>query len=167
MFTYLLKPVYDRQILTTWKGTAQFAERSTEKPGAILTRVPVPGPAKDFSPRVNSQFKLQALVYDILPSTTVVVCYVIASWKLSANERFFVGAQTVVSLSQTIKIKQRVSFVAANKVYNSTNKTTIVWIETELFFSLFFFFLLLFFTRGGCTSCLRGCVGTRLLPLSY
>ena len=26
------------------------------------------------------------------------------------------------------------SFIAANKVYTSTNKTTIVWIETELFF---------------------------------
>ena len=25
------------------------------------------------------------------------------------------------------------SFIAANKVYTSTNKTTIVWIETELF----------------------------------
>ena len=31
--------------------------------------------------------------------------------------------------------KQGVSFIAANKVYTSTNKTTIVWIETELSFS--------------------------------
>ena len=31
-------------------------------------------------------------------------------------------------------MKEGVSFVAANKVYTSTNKTTIVWIETELFF---------------------------------
>ena len=45
---------------------------------------------------------------------------------------FFVGAQTVVSLLQTTQIKQGVSFTAANKVYSSTNKTTIVWIETEL-----------------------------------
>ena len=88
--------------------------------------------------------KLQALVYDILPSTTAVFSYAIESWKLSANEQFFVGAQTVVSLLQTIQIKQGVSFIAANKIYTSTNKTTIVWIETELFFlSLFFFF---FFT---------------------
>ena len=46
--------------------------------------------------------KLQTLVYDILPSTTAVFSYVIGSRKLSANEQFFVGAQTVVSLLQTI-----------------------------------------------------------------
>ena len=44
---------------------------------------------------------LQALVYDILPSTTAVFSYPIRSRKLSANEQFFVGAQTVVSLLQT------------------------------------------------------------------
>ena len=77
--------------------------------------------------------KLQALVYDILPSTTAVFSYAIGSRKLSVNERFFVGAQTVISLLQTTEIKQGVSFIAANKVYTSTNKTTIVWIETELF----------------------------------
>ena len=72
--------------------------------------------------------KLQALVYDILPSTTAVFSYAIGSTKLSANEHFFcfVGAQTVVCLLQTTQIKQGVSFIAANKVYTSTNKTTIV-----------------------------------------
>ena len=71
--------------------------------------------------------KLQVLVYDILPSTTAVFSYAIGSRKLSANEQFFVvGAQTVVSLFQTTQIKQGVSFIAANKVYTSTNKTTIV-----------------------------------------
>ena len=69
----------------------------------------------------------------ILPSTTAVFSYAIGSWKLSANEQFFVGAQTVVSLLQTTEIKPAVSFVAANKVYTSSDKTTIVWIETELF----------------------------------
>ena len=54
--------------------------------------------------------KLQALVYDTLPSTT-------------ANEQIFVGAQAVESLLQTTEIKQGVSFIAANKVYTSTNKT--------------------------------------------
>ena len=39
---------------------------------------------------------------------------------------FFVGAQTVGGLLQTTQIKQGVSFIAANKVYTSTNKTTIV-----------------------------------------
>ena len=71
-------------------------------------------------------YKLQALVYDILPSTTAVFSYAIGSTKLSANEQFFVGAQTVVSLLQTTQIKQGVSFIAANKVYTSTDNTTIV-----------------------------------------
>ena len=75
--------------------------------------------------------KLQALVYDILPSTTAVFSYAIGSRKLSANEQFFVvvffvGAQTVVSLLQTTQIKQGMSYIATNKVYTSTNKTTIV-----------------------------------------
>ena len=42
------------------------------------------------------QPKLRALVYDILPSTTAVFSYDIESRKLSANEQFFVSAQTVV-----------------------------------------------------------------------
>ena len=93
--------------------------------------------------------QLQALVYDILSSTTAVFSYTIGSRKLSANEQSFVGAQTVVSLLQTIQIKQGVSFIATNKVYNSANKTTIV--------------STLFLTRGGCVSCLRACLGARLL----
>ena len=40
---------------------------------------------------------VQALVYDILPSTTAVFSYAIGPGKLSANEQFFVGAPTVVS----------------------------------------------------------------------
>ena len=70
--------------------------------------------------------KLNALVYDILPSTTAVFSYDI--------EQFFVGAQTVVNLLQTT---QGVSFIAANKVYTRTNKTTVVWIETKFFFLSF------------------------------
>ena len=70
--------------------------------------------------------KLQALVYDILPSTTAVFSYATGSRTLSANEQFWVGAQTVVSLLQTTHLKQGVSFMAANKGYTSTNKTTIV-----------------------------------------
>ena len=56
--------------------------------------------------------KLQVLVYDILPSTTAVFSYAIGSRKLSVNEQFFVGAQTVVSLLQTTQIKQGVSFMS-------------------------------------------------------
>ena len=72
-------------------------------------------------------FKLQALVYDNLPSTTAVFSYDIGSRKLLANGQFFVvGAQTVVSLLQTTQIKQGVPFIAANKVYTIANKATIV-----------------------------------------
>ena len=66
---------------------------------------------------------LQPLVYDILPSTTAVFSYVIGSRKRSANEQLFVGAQTAVSLLRTTLIKQGVSFIAVNRVYNSANKT--------------------------------------------
>ena len=97
---------------------------------------------------LRAQPKLQALVYDTLPSATAIFSYAIGSRKLSANEQFFVGAQTVISLLQTTRIKQGTSFIAANKVYTSTNKTTIVWIKTELFF-------------------LRACLGVRLLLQSY
>ena len=68
---------------------------------------------------------LQALVYHILPSTTAVFSYAIGSRKLSANELTLV-LKIVVSLLQTPQIKQGVSFIAANKVHTSTNKTTIV-----------------------------------------
>ena len=83
--------------------------------------------------------KLQALVYDILPSTAAVFSYAIGSRKLSAKEQFFVGDQTVVSLLQTSQIKQGVSFIAANKVYTSTNKTTILESRRNSFFSFSFF----------------------------
>ena len=87
---------------------------------------PIPDVHAHVRIHVRACCKLQALVYDILPSTTAVFSYAIGSRKLSANEQFFVGAQTVVRLLQTSQIKQGVSFIAANKVYNSTNKTTIV-----------------------------------------
>ena len=57
---------------------------------------------------------------------SVCVCYAIGSRKQSANKQLFVDVRTVVSLLQTTQINQGVSFIAANKVYTSTNKTTIV-----------------------------------------
>ena len=70
--------------------------------------------------------KLQALVYVILPSTTAVFSYVIGSRKLSANEQFFVGAQTVVSFLQTTQIISDVCFITDHAAYASSNKTPIV-----------------------------------------
>ena len=68
------------------------------------------------------EHKLQALVYDILPSTTAVFSYAIGSTKLSANEQFFVGAQTVVSLLQTQLISD-ICFITDYVAYASSNKT--------------------------------------------
>ena len=79
-----------------------------------------------FFSRVNFLCKLQALVYDILPSTTAVFSYAIRSRKLSANEQFFVGAQTVVSLLQTTQIKSDVCFIPDRVAYASSNETQIV-----------------------------------------
>ena len=58
---------------------------------------PVVSPEEIISREVELG-KLQAPVYDILPSTTAVFSYARGSRKLSANEQFFVGAETVVSL---------------------------------------------------------------------
>ena len=65
------------------------------------------------------EIKLQALVYDILPSTTAVFSYAIGPRKLSANEQFVVvvvgggggGVQTVVSLLQITQIISDVCFM--------------------------------------------------------
>ena len=81
--------------------------------------------------------QIQAPVYDILPSTTAVISSGIGSRKLSADQQFVVGAQTVVSLLQTTQI-----------------------ISDGTLFSFLF-------TRGGCASCLRACLGARLLLRSY
>ena len=70
--------------------------------------------------------KLQALVYDILSSATAVLSYAIRSRKLSANEHFFVGAPTVVSLLQTTRITSDVCFVTDHAAYASSDKTKIV-----------------------------------------
>jgi len=81
-----------------------------------------------------SYSKLQALVYGILPSTTAVFSYAIGPRKLSANEQFFVGAQTVVSLIQTTQIISDLFFFITDHVaYASSNKT-----KRDATFSLFF-----------------------------
>ena len=63
--------------------------------------------------------KLQALVYDTLPSTTAVLSYAIGTRKLSANEQFFLGAQTVVSVLQATQIMSDVCFIIDHVAYAS------------------------------------------------
>ena len=69
---------------------------------------------------------LQALVYDILPSTVAVFSYAIGSRKLSANEQFFVGVQTVVSLLQTTQIISDICFITDHIAYDTSNTTKII-----------------------------------------
>ena len=101
--------------------------------------------------------KLQALVYDILPSTTTIFSYAIGSRKLSANEQFFVGAQ-----------------LSSKFVTNNSNKTRCVIYSRQQSLHQHKHNHnrlnrdgTLFFTRGGCASCLRACFGARLLLQSY
>ena len=105
--------------------------------------------------------KLQALVYDILPSTTAVFSYAIGSRKLSANEQFFVGAQTVVSLLQTTQIISHVCFITDHVAYASSNKTRIIWIETELFFFLPGVDAPHVYVRAWALGCFHSLIGTR------
>ena len=70
--------------------------------------------------------------------------YAIGSTKLSANEQFFVGAQTVVSLLQTTQITSDVCFITDHGACASSNKTKIVWI-------FFFFFYPGWMRRGYVT----------------
>ena len=79
-------------------------------------------PHTAMSSRDNVSNKPRALVYDIHPSTTAVFSYAIGSRKLSANEQFFVGAQTVVSLLQTTQIISDVCFITDHVAYASSNK---------------------------------------------
>ena len=60
------------------------------------------------------------------PSTTAIFSYAIGPRKLSANEQFFVGAQTVVSLFQTTQIISDICFITDHVAYTNSNKTKIV-----------------------------------------
>ena len=106
----------------------------------------------------TGSLKLQALVYDILPSNTAVFSYAIGSRKLSANEQFFLLVLTVVSLLQTTQIKQGVSFVATNIKFAQAQIKPLSFESRRNFF---------FFYPAGCVSCLRACFGARLLLQSY
>ena len=52
-----------------YSGLAQLVECPTEKSGAVLTRVRVPGAASDFSPRVSFQCRLPYGVHTAPPPT--------------------------------------------------------------------------------------------------
>ena len=102
--------------------------------------------------------KLQALVYDIPPSTTAVFSYAIGSRKLSANERFFCWC----SNSSTFVTNN--SSTTRHVIYSSQQSLHQQKQKPESFESRQNY---LFFTQGGCVSCLQACLGARLLLQSY
>ena len=104
---------------------------------------------------VSVWHKLQAQVYDIHPSTTAVFSYAIGPRKLSANEQFFVGARTVVSLLPTTQIISDACFITDHVATPAQIKPKLFETRQNLFC----------FTWGGCVSCLRACLGARLLPV--
>ena len=139
---HLLKPFSSdngKNVEQVWHTYTQGHTRST-----LLTRT-----------------KLQALVYDILPSTTAVFSYAIGSRKLSANEQVFLFVFCWCSNSSKC-------------VTNNSNKTKRVIYSRQQSLHQHKYnhdrlkrdgtFIL---TRGGCVSCLRACLGDRLLPQTY
>ena len=72
---------YDVRLVTHFSSIF-FSLRSPTSRKCVF--LPQTGPKHDYA-----LLKLQALVYDIFPSTTAVFSYAIGSRKLSANEQFF------------------------------------------------------------------------------
>ena len=89
-------------------NSARFSD-ATE--GVLFISAQLSSDAVSALRKVRVLTKLQALVYDILPSTTAVFSYATESRKMSANDPFFVGAQTVLSLLQTTQIISHVCFI--------------------------------------------------------
>ena len=103
-----------------------------------------------FGGKDRDDCKLLALVYDILPWTTAVFSYAIGPRKLSANEQFFVGAQTVVSLLQTAQIMSDVCFYnwpccLRHSLPPPLNSRLSFVVDTILLIALRIILLLLFF----------------------
>ena len=104
-------------------NSARFSYASE---GALFIPAQLSSDAVSALRKVRVLIKLQALVYDILPSTTAVLSYAIGSRKLSTNEQFWVGAQTEISLLQTTQIISDVCFITDHVAYASSNKAKIV-----------------------------------------
>ena len=112
--------------------------------------------SRHHSSSVSVRHKLQALVYDILPSTIAVFSYSVGSRNCQLTSRIFVGAQTVVSFLQATQIISDVCFMlpcCLRQLKSNQNR-----LNRDGTFV---------FTRGGCASCLRACLGARLLSQSY
>ena len=130
MFTYLPYPASLTRPNINLKNVYPLNSRFAKSPGQSPSHTPsksrgFPAPSSKLPDLVTP------LVYDILPSTTVVFSDAIGSRKLSANEQFFVGAHTVVCLFQTLNSNKARRVISDSRqhlkrVYTNTNKTTIV-----------------------------------------
>ena len=94
----------------------------------------------------------QLVETDCNSPTAYVFSYAIGSRKLSANEQFFVGAQTVVSLLRTAARAVCIRRLFYNLLTPAQIKPKSSESRRKSFFN-----------RGGCVSCLRACLGARLL----
>ena len=97
------RPILRTSLSGTFLQTVRFSY-ATE--GALFISAQLSSDAVSALRKVRVLIKLQALVYDILPSTTAVFSYAIGSRKLSANEQFFVGAHTVVICYKQLRLYQ-------------------------------------------------------------
>ena len=109
-----------------WRRKVPESDARSQTPSTGLRHPSFGGRCRKAVLGVWGWLKLQALLYDIFPSTTAVFSYAIGLRKLSANEQFFVGAQTVV-----IKFVTDYSNYIRRLFYNyvayaSSNKTKIV-----------------------------------------
>ena len=115
------------------------------------------GSARD-DPYSRLGIKLQALVYNILPSTTVVFSYAIGSRKLSANEQFCCWwcSYSRKFVTHNSNKNGRVIYSRQHSLHqHKYNHNRLNRSGT------------LSFTPGGCDSRLRACLGARLLLQSY
>ena len=107
---------------------------------------------------ITSMSKLQALVYNSLPSTTAIFSYAIGPRKLPANEQFFF----------VCVCSNRSKFVTNNSNYiRCLFYVAMLLTPAQIKPKSFELTWNLFFTQGGGISCLHACLGARLLPQSY
>ena len=124
-----------------WNG---YRNKSQHRKSTLEKKILPPfqqGFSRDSNPRPFNH-ESGALTTELSPpprhpsfSYCRIYSYAIGPRKLSANKPFFVGAQTVVSLLQITLVISDVYFLTDRVAYGSSNKTKIVWIDTNLFLS--------------------------------
>ena len=144
MFTYLPYPAPLTRPNINLKNVYPLSSCFAKSPGQSPSHTPehrFPAPSSKLPDLVTP-----LRVYDILPSTTAVFSYAIGSRRLSANEQFFVGAHTVVSLFQILNSNKARRVIGGRIAANTWKEFTPTQIIRQSFESRWHSFL----TRGGC-----------------